>query len=112
MSIVGHLRARVTLLGVSFGVVNGRVGKQRQIQHVQPDYGSVAFVAVIMPMPRRCDDNITPHEGHFLAFHGSETFSFNNEAASICDMAVGGCSLPWFDDLETAVDGICGMGGL
>ena len=50
-------------------------------------------MTVIMPVPRRSEDNVSSAHADFLAFHGGEAaFAFDDEAECKSDMTMGtGC---------------------
>lgn len=86
--------------------MNACVTKKRQIQSIQPDHRSIALVAMIVPMPRRRDNNITTLKCHLLALYSRKTLAINDEARCKGDVSVCNSSFTRVDNLKAAVDGI------
>ena len=107
-----NLLARVTRVGVTLSKVHWSEAEQGQVQHVQPNNRLITFVAVVMPVPDRCDNNISSNKRHLLSLDSSETFTIHDEATGKGKMSVCWGSLARVDDLQAAIDGVCSIGGL
>jgi|SRR5277367_3060059 len=108
--ILVHLPARVTLFLIWLREIYRSVFEQREIQPIKPDYWILAFITMVMPMPRRCQDDITTLHGHFLAFHCCETlFALYDEAQSEGNMSMCRSCLIWKYQLKSTIDGIGGV---
>jgi hypothetical protein len=87
--------------------VNWGEAEQRQIQHIQPDYWLITLIAMVMPVPDRCNDNITSDKRHLLAFDCCETFTIYDEASSEGKMSMCWGCFTRVDDLKTSINSIC-----
>lgn len=84
--------------------VDGKMKKVRQIQTVQPDHGTGSVFAMVMPVPRRREDDIALLHLDALAVDGGESaLAFDDEAHGERDVAMGGCGFVGHDKLEAGV---------
>ena len=94
------LLAGIPRLRVVFRKIDRESLKQWQIKAIEPDHGAIAFVAMIVPLPRGSENHITAFHGDLLPFYGSESFlAFHNETECECTVAVCWCNLARVDDL-------------
>jgi hypothetical protein len=84
--------------------------EKRQVEHIQPDDGVCALVAVIMPMPDGRHDNVAADKWHFLALDGSEALAIDDEPTCKGEVSVSWGRLAGVDQLKTAVNGVCRVG--
>ncbi|MCY1557859.1 hypothetical protein D9M68_947440 [compost metagenome] len=76
---------RLAFLDVgSFHVID-----QWQIEHIEPDYGFVAVMAVLMPQAGRRQDQVAAlHQALFAIHGGIGTFTFDNHPHCVGGMTV------------------------
>lgn len=86
--------------------------KERQVQDIEPDDWLLALVAVIVPMPIRCDDDVATCEGQLLTLNSGESLAVDDEAKRRGDMSMGRRRLSRVDKLQAGVDGVCSEGSL
>ena len=102
-----YSRARIARAGIALSKMHRGETEQRQVEHVQPDDGVCALVAVVMPMPDGRHDNVTADERHLLALDGSESLAIDDEPTGKGEVSVGRGRLAGINQLKTSVDGIC-----
>lgn len=107
-----NLLARVPFLAISLCKMDLCIRKERQIQGIEPHNWLLALVAVIVPMPIRCDDDIATYERQLLALNGGESLAVDDEAKRRGDMSMGRRRLSRVDKLQAGVDGVCSEGSL
>ncbi len=107
-----NLLARVPFLAISLCEMDLCIRKERQIQDIEPHDWLLALVAVVVPMPIRCDDHIAAREGQLLALNGGESLAIDDEAKRRRDMSMGRRRLSGVDELQAGVDGVCSEGSI
>jgi hypothetical protein len=105
-----YLHARIAFLSIRLSKVHSGILKQGQVQHIQPNNWLITLISVIMPVPRRCEDDVAALEGHLLPLHGSGALAVDDEAARVGDVSMGRGYLAGVDDLQAGVYGVSGMG--
>ena len=99
------LRRRLNLLRVTFGETGIQRADQRDVQAIHPDHRHVAGVAVIVPSPRRSDNEIPRTHGDAFTTDGSvSTFAFDHKAQRRLSMAMGRRDFAGQDQLQAAIE--------
>ena len=103
--------ARPHGLAVAVDVVAGlHVKDEGQVQHIEPDDGVCAVVAVFVPQARGGQDQIAPAHGTFLAVHGGPgTFAFHHHAHRVGGVAVAGRPFAGHEQLHAQIHGGRGL---
>ena len=71
-----------------------------KVQSIQPYHRIRALMSMIMPLPLRCQDDVSCFHVDSFSFDGGESpASFNNEAEGERPMTVGRGCLSGFDQL-------------
>lgn len=89
--------------------VDRNVLEDGKIQAIKPDHRLVSFMAVIVPGPGWCEDNIAALHVNLFAFNCSETsLSFDDETQRKGTVAVRRCNFAGIDKLKTGIQCISG----
>lgn len=87
-----------------FHEMDGEVLKVGEIKAVQPDHGTRPVLAVVVPVPGRCEDHVAPLHADAPALYGRKpTLALDDEPHSKGDMSVGLGRLVGHYQLQPAV---------
>lgn len=93
--------------------VDGEVGEVGQVEAVEPNHGPAAILAVVVPVPRGGQYDITTlHLDTTALDSGEATVPLDDEAHGKGSVAVGLGRLVWHDQLQAGVYGVGGEWGL
>ena len=93
--------------------VNWKVGEIWQIKAIEPDHGAGTIFAVIVPVPRGREDDISSLHLDALAMDSSESpLALNNESHCKGRVAMSLSGLIGHDELEPGIDGVGGERGI
>ena len=100
-------RYRLHLLRVDLVELGGEGLHDADVEAVHPYHRLVAGIAVVMPGPRRRDDEITrPHRGALAVDRGVGARALDDEAQRRLRMAVARRDLGWQDELQPGVQAL------
>jgi hypothetical protein len=101
------------LLMIRLGKIDRDTLEQRQIQAVEPNHRSFAFMAVIVERPGRREDHVALFHVNLLTFHGGEaSASFDNVAQGESDVFVSRRGFARVDHLQSGIQRVCRMRSL
>ena len=93
--------------------VDGEVGEVGQVEAVEPNHGPAAILAVVVPVPRGSQDDITTLHLDTAALDGGEAaLALDDEAHGKGSVAVGLGRFVWHDQLQAGIYGVGGEWGL
>ncbi|KAK4674558.1 hypothetical protein QC763_0025540 [Podospora pseudopauciseta] len=112
VAVVGQLTGISSLL-VVLGKVHREEAVHGQVQPVQPHHRPITFTAVVMPVPRRGENDISTLHHQLLPLHRGKTArSLDDEPQGKGHVPVSRGGFSWQDELKTGVDGVGGVGCL
>lgn len=108
-----NLRARVSALRVILSKVDRDAPENREIETIEPDNRILALVAMVMPIPWRCEDHVSSLHPDFLTLDGCEAIiAFDDEPQRECGVSVCRSCLARQDELEATVNCVGGVGSI
>lgn len=93
---------------IGLGEVDRDALEQREIEAVEPDHGSFAFVAVVVEGPGRREDHVALFHVHLLTAHrGEASISFDDVAQGEGGVFVSWRDFTGLDHLQSGIQRVC-----
>ena len=87
-----------------FHEMDRKMAELREVEAIKPDHWSRTVLAMIVPVPSRCEDHIAALHGHATAVHSSEaSIALDYETHRKSHMAMGWSGLVGHDKLQAGV---------
>lgn len=104
-----HVLGRIAGRRVLLHKMDGKMLEIGKIEAIQPDHGTRAVFAMVVPVPRRRQDYIASLHEDPPAMHRSKSaLAFDDEPHCKGYMPVGLCSLVGHDELQPCIQGVGG----